>query len=423
MSLVKNTSITVAGRFVTAGASAVAAIIVANALGAKGAGVYAQVRVLPNVISAVLGAGITIANPYLVGSRKYPVAAITQTTAALALILGSIGWVAWWACGGLLHAHVYTELSASAALVVGLSIPLNLVRDYLNSIQQGLLQFKGANIVMALDDVASMLLVTPLLFGVANGQQLIVISAVGGTALSALLAAVMLIRQGYVPWPRLHRAIAIDAMHFGIKGHIGRMANMLNWRLDVMILSTMASVEVVGCYAVASKVAELFRPISASLTYVLRPMIASLSISQARAKGVELYRRFFLINLGAIAVMAVAGGPIITRFFGPEFASAIPAFQILLVGLAAHGADGVLNGYNVGIGRPEFNTYTALIGCVLTIAGDLLLIPTWGINGAAITSSVAYTAKGLAMTMIFLATSGVTVAQLAGVEEYTADAA
>jgi O-antigen/teichoic acid export membrane protein len=422
VSLVKNTSITVAGRFISSGAGALAALVVANALGAKGAGVYAQVRVLPNVIAAMLGAGITIANPYLVGSRKYPVRAITETTAALALILGIAGWIAWWAAGDLLHAHIYTELTATAALMVGLSIPLNMVRDYLNSIQQGLQQFKGANLVMTLDDVASMVLVLPLLAGY-GGTRLIVIAAVGGTAASAILAAVMLAWQGYVPWPRLHRAIVIDAMKFGIKGHIGRMANMLNWRLDVMILSTLASVEVVGCYSVASKVAELFRPVSASLTFVLRPLIASLSVAEARAKGVFLYRRFFIINLGAIAVMAVIGGPAILHFFGPEFASAVPAFQILLIGLAAHGADGVLNGYNVGIGRPEFNTYTALIGCVITVIGDVLLIPSLGINGAAITSSVAYTAKAIALTALFLATSGVTVAQLAGFEEYTADAA
>jgi O-antigen/teichoic acid export membrane protein len=276
---------------------------------------------------------------------------------------------------------------------------------------------------MCLDDVMSMLLVLPLFWTTAYGGTVLVVSAVGGTLASAVLAAVLLMRAGIRPWPRLHRAIAVEALHFGIKGHIGRMANMLNWRLDVMILSTMASVEVVGCYAVASKVAELFRPISASLTFVLRPLIASLPKGEARARGVLLYRRFFAFNLLGIAVMAVVGGPVILRFFGAEFASAVPAFQILLIGLAAHGADGVLNGYNVGVGRPEFNTYTALAGCVITVAGDIAFIPLYGIIGAAWVSTVAYTVKAIALTAIFLATSGVTMAQLVGLREYSPDAA
>jgi O-antigen/teichoic acid export membrane protein len=190
-----------------------------------------------------------------------------------------------------------------------------------------------------------------------------------------------------------------------------------------MILSMLAPVDVVGYYAVASKVAELFRPLSQSLTFVLRPLIASLSGLEARAYGVMLYRRFFLINLGSIVLMALLGPPLIVRFFGPAFVAAVPAFQILLIGLAAHGADGVINGYNVGIGRPEFNSYTALVGLVITVIGDLTFIPTYSLYGAAWVSSVAYTAKAVAMTAIFLWTSGVSFKQLAGFEEYSPDAA
>src|SRR5439155_1054917 len=193
----------------------------------------------------------------------------------------------------------------------------------------------------------------------------------------------------YTPWPRLHRELSLEMMRFGLKGHIGRIANMLNWRLDVMILSVLAPVEVVGYYAVATKVAEAFRPLSAAFTFVLRPMIASLSVSEARAQGVSLYRRVFALNLLLVVIMAFAGGPIIVRMFGPDFVAAVPAFQILLVGLAALGGAGVLNGYNVGIGRPEFNSYTALAGLVITVIGDVTLIPHYSLIGAAVTSSVA----------------------------------
>ena len=152
-------------------------------------------------------------------------------------------------------------------------------------------------------------------------------------------------------------------------------------------------------------------------------VIASLSVQEARVRGVELYRRFFAINLGAIVVMALCGPTAIRYLFGSEFEPAVLAFQILLIGLAAHGADGVINGYNVGIGRPEFNSYTALVGLVITVIGDLTFIPTYSLYGAAWVSSVAYTAKAVAMTAIFLWTSGVSFKQLAGFEEYSPDAA
>jgi O-antigen/teichoic acid export membrane protein len=152
-------------------------------------------------------------------------------------------------------------------------------------------------------------------------------------------------------------------------------------------------------------------------------LIASLSLTEARVRGVFLYRRVFLINLAAVVVLAFAGEPLIIYFFGAEFAGAVPAFQILLIGLAAHGADGVLSGYNVGIGRPEFNTYTALAGLLVTVAGNLLLIPSYGLIGAAIASSAAYTVKAATFTAIFLVTSGISFPQLCGLKEYSPDPA
>src|SRR5207248_1810271 len=128
----------VIARLVTTGTAALSAIVVAGALGAKGAGTFAQVRVIPGVIGALLGGGITIATPYLIGAKKYPAQAITETTMAIGIVVSLLGVAAWMACGSLLHAHVFTELSTTAALAVGLSIPFELILNYLNSVQQGL---------------------------------------------------------------------------------------------------------------------------------------------------------------------------------------------------------------------------------------------------------------------------------------------
>jgi O-antigen/teichoic acid export membrane protein len=412
-------------RYIATGAKAATGLVVATTLGATGAGTFALVHILPHVAASLLGMGVTIAIPYLVGSRKYSVQAITETAVAMGLILSGAAWVAWYLCSGFLHARFYSALSPEVALFVGVAIPLVLLRNYLNSIQQGLQTFKAANLVLCVEDVGALLIVLPLLWGwgVESSGALIVAAAVGGAGASCLTATGLLLRRGIWPWPRLHRAIATEAVAFGLKGHVGRIANMLNWRLDTLILSTLTSVEIVGYYAVASQVAELFRPLSMSLTYVLRPLMASLSVAEARLRSMLLYRRVFALNLAFVVVMAFIGGRAIVLLFGDEFTAAVPAFQILLIGLAAHGANGVLTGYNVGIGRPEFNTYTALAGLVVTVAGDLLLIPPYGVIGAAIASSVAYTVKALTLTTLFLWNCGATFSQLTGLKEYSPDPA
>ncbi len=424
MSVLRNTSITLASRYVANAAKAGTGLVVATTLGASGAGIFALMRIWPHMAAALLGGGMSISIPYFVGSKRHPTNVVTEMVTMVGLLMGVVAYIAWIAAMGVLAPKFNGLVSTGGFLLVGLAIPLLLIRNNLNSVQQGQQTFKAANLALCVEEFVELILVLPLFWvGDTHAGTVLVTAAVGSSAASALATAVMLWRRGLTPRPRLHRAIAIEAFTFGLKGHIGRVANMLNWRLDVLILSAMTSVEIVGYYAVASQAAELFRPLSASLTYVLRPLIAGLSIAAARVRGVFLYRRVFLINLVMVALMAVGGGPAIVLLFGEEFRVAIPAFQILLIGLAAHGADGVLAGYNVGIGRPELNTYAALIGLVVTVAGDLLLIPTHGLVGAAVASSVAYTVKAIALTTIFLSLSGVTLGQLAGVKEYSPHAA
>lgn len=425
MSFVRNTSMTVAARYVAIAAKAAAALIVATSLGAAGAGTFALVRVLPHVGAALLGLGMSIATPYLIGSRRYAVQAITENTVAIGLLLSAVGWTVWLLLSGVLHGRFYTELPASSVLVVGAALPLLLLRNYLNSIQQGLQTFKGANLVLCAEEFATLAVLLPLLWSgnPFEGSTLIVASAIAGAGTSFAMAAGLLVHKGVWPLPRLHREIAYESMRFGLRGHVGRMANMLNWRLDTVILSALASVEVVGYYSVASQVAEFFRPLSQSLTFVLRPLIASVSVVEAKLRGVTLYRRIFALNLLLIALMGVAGGRLIETLFGAEFSAAVPAFHILLIGLAAHGANGVLAGYNVGVGRPEFNTYTALAGLAVTVVADVALIPPYGLIGAAVASSIAYSVKAITLMVLFLSSTGVSFAQLIGVKEYSPDAA
>ena len=62
-------------------------------------------------------------------------------------------------------------------------------------------------------------------------------------------------------------------------------------------------------------------------------------------------------------------------------------------------------------------------GLVITVIGDVTLIPPYSLMGAAFTSSVAYTVKAAALTFLFLSTSGISLPQLMGMKEYSPDAA
>ncbi len=81
---------------------------------------------------------------------------------------------------------------------------------------------------------------------------------------------------------------------------------------------------------------------------------------------------------------------LIPLFYGQAFASAIPAAQWLLPGMLALTIVKTLSVVVSGLGRPEYMTYGILVGLLGTTVLDFLLIPHFGIIGAAWASSLAY---------------------------------
>src|SRR5207253_5350742 len=184
--------------------------------------------------------------------------------------------------------------------VLGASVPILLVRNYLNAIQQGLQAFTAANLVLFVEDLAGMLVVLPLLWTsppAGTVERLVILAPLVGATVSLIVAVCDLTRRRIRLLPRLRWTLAVEMLRFGIKGYLARLANTLSWRLDMMILSTLGSAEAVGYYAVATKVAETVRPLSGSLNFVLRPVFASLPAGEARTQGVRLLRSFFAVNL------------------------------------------------------------------------------------------------------------------------------
>ena len=109
----------------------------------------------------------------------------------------------------------------------------------------------------------------------------------------------------------------------------------------------------------------------------------------------------------ACLVMALIGEWLIVLLFGKAYEPAYPALLALLPGMFSLCYATILHMDLLGKRRPGtlslFSGCAAGLNLVLTVA----LIPLWGIVGAAIASSIAYTAMTLAMLVLYCRISGV----------------
>ena len=90
---------------------------------------------------------------------------------------------------------------------------------------------------------------------------------------------------------------------------------------------------------------------------------------------------------------------LVPALYGQAFGGSVPALWVLLIGIALFPPVTIVAAYFGGSGRPSVNARISAAALAVTLIGDLTLIPTFGIVGAAAASSVSY-ATSLALTLV-----------------------
>jgi len=180
---------------------------------------------------------------------------------------------------------------------------------------------------------------------------------------------------------------SIPLMLSGIAGFV------MTWT-DTLMLGYYKSSDVVGLYNSASPLAKLLPVFLGSAGFIYPPLATAL---YAQGKVGELKRVYqiltkwiFLLTLPIFAMMFLFPEATIGFFFGAKYVSAAPALQILALGFMFHTFLG-LNGLSlVVIGESRFVMYSTLISAVINVVLNALLIPLYGIEGAATATAVSY---------------------------------
>jgi O-antigen/teichoic acid export membrane protein len=111
---------------------------------------------------------------------------------------------------------------------------------------------------------------------------------------------------------------------------------------------------------------------------------------RAREMTPLISRNILLVSIAAAAALIVVSPILIRVLFGGDFTPAQTPLLLLMPGVIAASAGRVLGSYLFSQGRVIYNTYATFIALGVTLALDLVLIPTLKIEGAAIASSIAY---------------------------------
>lgn len=187
------------------------------------------------------------------------------------------------------------------------------------------------------------------------------------------------------------RATGWHLFRYGLLSQTGLVIQFLNYRLSYFFLDSYVGKSAVGVYSVGSMLAESLWMLPGSMALVLYAKVSSSGESRdAATTSISLAK----LSLGASAAMLVIllaiPMDLFGAVFGKDFSMIGGVILCLTPGILALSYSMVINHYLAGIGQFRVNTEAAALGLVVTLAGNLILVPQLGIVGAGLTASAAY---------------------------------
>jgi O-antigen/teichoic acid export membrane protein len=407
-----------ASRVLVAVTGALTTVLIARLLGADGAGSYSIALTLVLLLTVASTLGVEHGIAYQVSSRRWHAAAALRSAQKLAFTIG-LALAAVTVVVRLLIPQAFAGLGVAMTAITVASVPFALSWFYATYVAVSVDQYEASAAPPGIQSCLAMVLVSA--GALADG----LFGAVVGLALShALAAAVVLLwaRRWLRAAPPATAAVSRplrEAIAFGIKGYASVALQLLNYRLDLFILSAAATTAAVGHYSVAVAVTSVMWLLPPALSDVLFPRVAALTATateeamQHRAFVEAKSLRHTALIVGAFTVvLTVALLLLVVPVYGPEFQSAIDLGLILLPGVALLGLGNPLAATIVGRGKPAYTLYVTLITTPVTIALYIVLIPRLDATGAALASSISYALTFVLMTIAYRRATGTGVLRL-----------
>ena len=279
---------------------------------------------------------------------------------------------------------------------VALGVPVLLTQGIFRAVLSSYQRFGWINSVNALATAVQWGLAALLAWrgsGVASVVFITVIVRIVATVAYGLVVLRLLPRLDLLGARSLRMMFKL--LRFGSWVTVSQLISPVLVYLDRMLIASFVSLGAVTLYTVPYEVMTRLRVIPSSMMGTLYPAFSECGLEGQQAHLQRLYERsvryLLLVLLPGILFLVVFGPDALTLWMGHSFALQTGAIlRILAVGVLANGIAYVPYNMLQAVGRPDLTGKFHLLELPFYVALCLLLIPRWGITGAALASTIRF---------------------------------
>lgn len=396
-----------ATRIATFGLGLVATVALARLLGPEGRGTYYIVLLTPTLGFAIAQLGLPAAMTFFAGRGRSIVSlrrvGLISATAMSAIVLAVLLLLL-----PFLESSVLRTAPDGPLRLMLAALPLLFVLSLTSSLLYGRQVVRNLNLILVGQGLIAVVAILVLVGALDLGVEGAVIAYLGSNALAALLLVLEVRRLGRAPTGRdADRGIGVrEFLAYGLRLYPQNVTSFFSYRVDVFLLSLLLGDPVaIGLYSISVNLAEVAFHVPDSVASIFYPQVAGLSMDEASRATPSVGRLTILMTVLAVLVLiptAVVGVYLIL----PAFVACLPAFLVLIPGVLALSLSKILASYLTGIARPKPVAIAAIVALAINVTLNLVLIPRWGIVGAAAASLGSYTAHATMLLSVASRLSG-----------------
>jgi len=221
-------------------------------------------------------------------------------------------------------------------------------------------------------------------------------------------------------FPTLHRegkeplkSNVKEMLRYGTSIQVPTLVSTLNKFQSILLKGLHCDEASIGVFGSGTQVTEGVNIIGTSIGLV---EFSTLSNTEKKERAAQLTLRFMklaiLLTFTALLVICLLPTSFFEWIFSGEFAEIRPVILLIAPGIVFFSAHTILANYFSGTGKPKYNLYASLIGLSVTLTAAFILIPYLGIKGAAITTTLTYTALFVYQWIVFHKYTGSRLYQL-----------
>nr|WP_304216779.1 flippase [Fredinandcohnia onubensis] len=412
---IKNTLMTISRQVSAILIGLLYTVIIARVLGPTGNGIYQLIILLPTMLLTIFNLGVGSSSVYYIGRKQYSVEDILKTNSRSGVLLSFLSVI----LGALFllffSGQFFQDVDPIYLFAILLLMPFLFLNEYFLVIFQGKQDFKSYNMLSLSRQIIALLFTVLFLVIIRLDILGAVLAFIFGILAQYLLSRYFLKKKLGIRGKdgAYSKDYFKKSISYGLKAHISNILSFINYRSDIFIISFYINPAAVGIYTAAVSISERLWIVSQAISSVLFPTVSSLDNQDEKNHLTSVLSRNVLwLSIFGGLIFYLLSDLIILILFGKEYIESSLAIKFLLPGIVLFSVDRILSNDLAGRGKPEINMNVSIFTVISNIVLNIILVPIYGILGAAIATSITYSLATIIKLFIFKKQTGVKISKL-----------